>query len=111
MFAGLINFEKQINLIRPLAKYWQGAGEYTQLLGLDTRTQLIVGKIALVHLIILFFIAVIWPRNTKTIAAYENMTAKGIWYKPVIWMLLAGILSYALYLVSSGAEPFIYFNF
>ena len=111
MFAGLINFEKQINLIRPLAKYWQGAGEYTQLMGLDTRTQLIVGKIAIAHLLVLFFIAVIWPRNTKTIARYEQVTTKLAGLKLIIWMMLAGLLSYALYLASSGAEPFIYFNF
>lgn len=111
MFAGLINFEPSIRLMRPLVNYWKGAGEYTQLMGLDTRTQLIVGKIAIVHLIILFFIAVIWPRNTKTISAYERVTAQGLWLRPIIWMGLAALLAYALYLASSGAEPFIYFNF
>jgi len=113
MFSGLTNFEPSINLIRPLVNYWKGVGEYTQLMGLDTRTQLIVGKIAIAHLIILFFIAVIWPRNTTTIAAYERVKAQGsgIWLKPVLWMILAALLAYALYLASSGAEPFIYFNF
>jgi len=113
MFAGLVNFESSIRLMRPLVNYWKGAGEYAQMAGLDTRTQLIVGKIALAHLIILFFIAVIWPRNTKTIASYERLTTKGggMWLKPFIWMILAALLSYALYLASSGAEPFIYFNF
>jgi len=113
MFSGLTNFEPSINLIRPLVNYWKGVGEYTQLMGLDTRTQLIVGKIAIAHLIILFFIAVIWPRNTTTIAAYERVKAQGsgIWLKPVLWMILAVLLAYALYLASSGAEPFIYFNF
>lgn len=111
MFAGLINFESSINLIRPLVNYWKGAGEYTQLMGLDTRTQLIVGKIAIAHLIFLFIIAVLWPRNTKTIARYEAVTDKLSVLKPLIWMILAGLLAYALYLTSSGAEPFIYFNF
>ena len=111
MFAGLINFEPSIKLMRPLVNYWKGAADYAAIAGVDTRMQLIVGKLAIAHLLLLFFIAVIWPRNTKTISAYETTTAQILWLKPIIWAILSGVLSYALYLASSGAEPFIYFNF
>ena len=97
--------------MRPLVNYWKGAADYAAIAGVDTRMQLIVGKLAIAHLLLLFFIAVIWPRNTKTISAYETTTAQILWLKPIIWAILSGVLSYALYLASSGAEPFIYFNF